>query len=259
MIYKMNFRALTNSEFSQLVKLLVDKMEEAGADSLKIKSPVEDLAQMYGRLQQAMNQEKAFSESKAIRELDASRGEVFLGFQMIVEGNTRASSTEKKEAARKLRIILRSNGKNLLRMNFQAKTATLDNLIQIIQKDPQNQAAVSSLNLQEWISNIDACNRDFEDRFKSRNTTMSVGSDVPAFGKLKKETLPLIDRLFGLIFSRYNTAKEDGSDATAYQMLIAEINTLLESFMPYTRPKSQKKGNRNPAGPQDQVSPASVP
>jgi hypothetical protein len=259
MTKKFSFRALTNSEFSQLVKLLVDKAEEAGAESLKINKPVEELAQMQVRLQQALNQERAYADSKVIRELDVLRGDVFLGFQLIVEGYSRAGSSEKKEAARQLRFMLRSRAKNVLRQNYQAKSAILDNVVQIIRTDPQNMAAVSTLGLQEWVTNLDDSNQNFEDRFKVRNTTMSLGSDIPAFGKLKKEVIPIIDRLFALIASRFNTAKEDGADTAGYQRLVGEINTLLESFMPYTLPKGPKKENPNLSGPQIPVSPASVP
>ena len=73
MFNTLNYRALTNPEFQQFIKLLVEKATEAGVDTLKIKTPHDLLTAILAKLEAALNQEKANEETKILQDLDGDR------------------------------------------------------------------------------------------------------------------------------------------------------------------------------------------
>lgn len=249
MFITINFRALTNPEFQQFIKLLVEKATEAGVDALKIKSPHDLLVANLQKLESALNQEKANEETKIIQALDGERDDYYVGLSFLVNGFALAKDPAKKEAAQLVRLFLKSQGKNVARQNYQAETAILNNVVKTLGTEAKYTAAMTTLGLQSWVTDIDTANQAFEARFKSRNTSLSLDDAGPAFGELRKESMPLIERFFGLITSRYNTAVEDAQPTQGYQNLINEINTLIESFIPYTLPKNKDDKNPTPPAP----------
>ena len=240
MFNSLNFRVLTNPEFQQFIKLLVEKTTEAGPDALKIKPPRDLLAAMLLRLEAALNQEKANEETRQLEALDSERDDYYTGLTYLINGYAMGKDTAKKEAAQVVKLLLRAQGKNVARQNYQAETAILNKVVKALTTDAKYTAAVAALGLQTWVGDIDAANLAFEAKFKSRNTSISTNDAGPAFGELRKETLPLIDRLFDLISSRYYTAMEDAQPTAAYEALVKEINTLIDSFVPYTLPKNKE-------------------
>lgn len=249
MFNTLNFRALTNPEFQQFVKLLVEKAVEADVVGLKIKSPHDLLVAALQKLESALNQEKANEETKILQALDGERDDYIVGLNFLINGFALAKDPARKEAAQLVRMFLKSQGKNVARQNYQAETAILNNVVKVLGTEAKYMAAMATLGLQGWVTDIDTANQAFEARFKSRNTSLSIGDVGPAFGELRKETLPLIERFFDLITSRYNTAVEDAQPTQAYQNLISEINTLIDSFVPYTLPKNKDDKNPTPPAP----------
>ena len=247
MFNSLNYRALTNPEFQQFIKLLIEKAAEAGVDTLKIKTPHDLLKAILAKLEAALNQEKANEETKILQALDSERDDYYVGFGFLINGFALGKDPAKKEAALLIRLFLKSQGKNVARQNYQAETAILNNVVKALGTDAKYTAAMATLGLPTWVTDIDTANQAFETRFKSRNTSMSQNENGPAFGELRKEAMPVIDRLYDLITSRYSTAVEDNKPTVAYQNLINEINTLIDSFVPYTLPKN--KDDKTPPTP----------
>lgn len=247
MFNTLNLRGLTNPEFQQFIKLLTEKVKEAGVDVLKIKTPYDLLVAILAQLENALNQEKANEETKLIQDLDRERDDYYIGFSFLLNGFALGKDPAKRGAAQLLRLLLKSQGKNVTRQNYQAETAILNNVVSELKNDAKYVAALGTLGLQSWVNDIDTANQAFENQFKNRNTSISKNSNDVTFGELRKEAMPLVERLYSLISSRYNTAVEDNEPADGYMALVKEINTLIDSFVPYTLPKPKDDKNAPPA------------
>lgn len=242
-------KALKHPEFLQYVKFLLEKTDKAGAETLKIKGPRDLLAAVFILLQKALNQENVKDETKKIKQLDDDRDSYYVGFSFLVEGYLRGKNDLKKNAAITIRGLLKSQGPNVVRQNYQIESAILSNVVKALTTEPKYIAAVETLGLQSWVADIDEANKAFETAFMSRNTSISESENVPAFGEVRLEAMPLIERLLNLISSRLETAKEDKQPTEPYEKLVAEINTLIDSFVPYTLPKSKDKADDKPSPP----------
>ena len=226
-------RKLTNALYLQFLKLIVDKIDEANATTLKLKKGRDELADLLPSLQAALNNEIASAETKIIQALDDKRDYAILGLQTIVNGNTYHEDVAIKTPAELLKTYFKSHGSNISRINYQAETAVLDKIIDDFKTDPRYIQAMSLLGLGVWLVNLENANKQFVVVFKTRNTEFSLNSSVLSFGEQKKQGIPVFNKLMALIESRFNTAIEDGVPTAPYQNLVNEINTLIASYNNY--------------------------
>jgi len=244
MILSINLRGLVNAEYYQLLKLVVDKVDEANATTLKIKKVRDDLAGILPALKSSLNAEVALSETKVIQDLDQRRDDAIIGLQMIVKGNTRHINTEKKDAANLLKAFFKAQGSEISRLNYQAETSVLDKITDKLKSDAKYIQAIALLGLDEWVAELETSNQQFETVFKSRNTEISASVTNLSFGELKKQSIPVYSKLMNMIESRYATTEEDGTPTAPYQNLINEINALVEAYNSYI-----SKGGKTPDSP----------
>ena len=226
MILSINLRGLVNAEYYQLLKLVVDKVDEANANTLKIKKVRDDLAGILPALKSALNAEVAFAETKVIQDLDQRRDDAIIGLQMIVKANTRHINTEKKDAGNLLKAFFKAQGSEISKLNYQAETSVLDKITDKLKLDAKYSQAITLLGLDEWVAELETSNQQFETVFKSRNTEISVSVTNLSFGELKKQSIPVYNKLINMVESRYATAEEDGAPTAPYQNLINETSPL---------------------------------
>jgi len=240
MINSFYLRGLVNSEFYQFIKLIVDKVDESDPTVLKIKNRRDDLFKILAPLKSALNQETANAETKVIEALDERRDNTFKGLSFNITGSTFHSDPVKSEAATLLQVFIKAQGSGIARLNYQAETSVLSKITDAFKNDAKYVAAVATLGLQDWITNLETANVEFENRFKARNTDISVNADAPSFGSLKKQAIPLYTSLVALIESRYEAALDDKAPTAGYEKLMNEVNTLIDSFSIYlSKPKAK--------------------
>ena len=226
-------RKLTNALYLQFLKLIVDKIDEANATTLKLKKGRDELANLLPGLQNALNNEIASAETKAIQDLDEKRDDAIVGLQTIVSGNTYHEDVTIKTAAELLRTYFKSHGSKISKLNYQAETAVLDKVTADLKTESRYIQAISLMGLDVWLTNLENANKLFVIVFKSRNSEISANSTILSFGEQKKIGIPVFNKMMALIESRYNTAVEDGLPTEPYQKLVNEINTLVASYNNY--------------------------
>lgn len=170
-----------------------------------------------------------------------------MGLNLIVQGNTYNPDPAKKEAANTLRLYIKAQGTKISSLNYQAETSVLSKIADALKTDPKQSVAVAKLDLGAWVTSLETANNEFETTFKSRNTDISANAEVPSFGELKKQAIPLYNELVNLIESRLVIAKADGQPTAPYQALINEINTLIDSYSSYISNGKPKPKPGNPS------------
>lgn len=238
---------LINSEFYQFIKIVVDKVEVAGPTALKVKTAQDPLAQKLPILLGALNNEKANEETKELRDLDLERDSAIIGLTMVIKGNTYHANPAKRKAAQLLELFLDSQGSKISRLNYAAETTVLSKIVAAFTNEAKYSDAIALLGLQDWVVDLDTANTAFDAKYQVRNTSISVNTNIPAFGVVKTDTIPLYVELAELIESRYKTAKADGLPTAPYQNLINELNTLIASYLVYTQSSKSKPKLGNPA------------
>lgn len=76
-------------------------------------------------------------------------------------------------------------GSGIARLNYQAETATLNNLIRDWEGKPELITAISEFNLGEWMAELKTANEEFNTKYLSR--TQEYGDASPETIKLKRE------------------------------------------------------------------------
>lgn len=76
-------------------------------------------------------------------------------------------------------------GSGISRLNYQAETATLNNIIRDWENKPELIDAISSFNLSPWVNELKTANEEFNTKYLSR--TQEYGDASPETIKLKRE------------------------------------------------------------------------
>lgn len=241
MIKDLAFSRLANGELYQFLKLVVDKVKEADTVASKLKTANDPLEAILPRLLAALNKEQANEETKELTALDKKRDNAIIGFNLVIDGYKYHEDNAKKEAAFLLGLYIDAQGKAISRQNYSIETTSLTKITTAFKTEAKYVAAVALLNVGDWVANLETANNQFENKFKSRNTSQSETKDLPPFGEVRKEAVPLYNELTALIEGRFKTAKADKQPTDPYHKLINELNTLVDTYVPYTITKNKAK------------------
>lgn len=247
MIAKLALSRLANAEYYQFLNLASAKVKEADPVVLKLKVAHDPLEAILPRLLSALNKELANEETKELSALDRLRDKNIIGINYVIDGYAYHNDANKVDAALLLKNYIDAQGKEISNQNYSTETASLTKITGAFKTEAKYVAAVSLLGLTDFVNNLEAANLAFENKFKSRNTSLSEDKDVPSFGAVRKEATPLYQELISLIESRFKTAKADGVATEPYQKLINELNTLIDSYVVYTNTSKQKPTEEKPA------------
>jgi Family of unknown function (DUF6261) len=249
MFTNLPFSRLVHSEFHQYLKSFLSVVDAADPKTLKIKDERDVLAEMLPSLLAALNNEAASEETKDIEALDLKRDNAITGLSKIIDGYTLHEDAAKKAAANLLQLFIDAQGPRISKLNYSAETTVLTKITTNFKNEAKYTAAVALLGLEDWVENMETANNNFETKYKARNTSLTINKNIPAFGVLKAQAIPLYTELTDLIQSRYKTAKADKQPTDAYLNLINEINTLIDSYLVYTQPAKPKAKPGDPTLP----------
>ena len=154
-----------NSEFLQYIKDVLELMNRYDASVLGLTEQRDALVAIIVTLDAAFQLDQRNEFTQVLLDLDTKRGNVYRGIKSILEGNTLHFSLTKQEAAKRLLFNLTSYGKDVIRMNYQAETAILDSMLADWNTDLTLQEAVVTLQLSEWVTELQRINIVFNERY----------------------------------------------------------------------------------------------
>ena len=81
-----------------------------------------------------------------------------------------------------------------------------------------------------WLTEIETANEAYMDLYENRTSIISEDKKVESFIALRPAAKKAYDELVKIIEARYNTAVDDGLDASVLKTCIDDINTTIEQY-----------------------------
>jgi hypothetical protein len=186
MINAIKLQALRNGEYIQLMLDIVKIIDKKGPDTLQVAEEYTALKDEVAELETLFKIAQGNLITDELIALDARRDNAITGIQAMVTAFTYSTLPEQKQAAQQLELHLGTFGSNIARDNYQSQTTVIRNIIDDWTMQPNLQAAVSILNLGSWLSELEAANTLFADKYLDR--AEESGRATPESIRLRRET-----------------------------------------------------------------------
>lgn len=186
MIQALKLQSLRNGEYIQLMLDIVNIVDKKGPDTLQVANQFAALQQEVATLEALFKVAQGNLITEELIALDARRDNAITGIQTMVAAFSYSTIPEQQQAAQQLEMHLSTFGSNIARDNYQSQTTVIRNILDDWNRQPNLQAAVATLNLGSWLSELEAANTLFADRYLAR--AEESGRATPESIRLRRET-----------------------------------------------------------------------
>ncbi|KQR93717.1 hypothetical protein ASG01_07570 [Chryseobacterium sp. Leaf180] len=177
--------SLRNAEYLQYMKDFAGIINLNNPAALQIDAKLAAFTMKTAELEQLFKKAMANDRTQAIMLLDERRDDAINGITAFLQGYSYHFQEDKKQNAQKLLANMELYGSGIARQNYQSETATINSLIMDFAGKPELAAAVTALNLQSWIDELQDANTLFGTEYLSR--TQEYGDANPETIKSKRE------------------------------------------------------------------------
>jgi hypothetical protein len=177
--------SLRNAEYLQYMKDFAGIINLNNPAALQIDAKLAAFTMKTAELEQLFKKAMANDRTQAIILLDERRDDAINGITAFLQGYSYHFQEDKKQNAQKLLANMELYGSGIARQNYQSETATINSLIMDFAGKPELAAAVTALNLQSWIDELQDANTLFGTEYLSR--TQEYGDANPETIKSKRE------------------------------------------------------------------------
>jgi Family of unknown function (DUF6261) len=226
MIDSIDLRNLRNPEYLQFQKDVVEIVQRNNPSALNVQAKQDALSTKVTQLDNLFMIALASENTQVLVGIDAQRDEAFNGISYVILGYTYSNDVAIKTAAQKLNANLSIYGGGVARLNYQAETATITNIINDWETKPELSSAIATLNLTSWKNYLKATNEQFSTIYINR--TQEYGNASPETLRDKREETnndyyALRDRINAL-----HTIVE--TPPSPYITVINQLNALIEQY-----------------------------
>ena len=176
---------LRNAEYLQYVKDYLAILNLNNPQQLEIEAKLTDLTARTTELETLYKKALASEKTQELLALDERRDDAVNGIYYFLLGNTYHFETDRQQKAELLLGNMALYGSGISKLNYQAETATLNNLIRDWEGKPELITAISEFNLGEWMAELKTANEEFNTKYLSR--TQEYGDASPETIKLIRE------------------------------------------------------------------------
>ncbi len=178
-------RLLRNAEYLQYVKDFSGIIALNNPATLQIDAKLSTFNARISELENLYKKALANDKTQELLQLDERRDNAINGIYYFLLGHSYHFEADKKQKAQLLLDNMALYGSGIARLNYQAETATLNNLIRDWENKPELINAVASFNLSAWINEMKTANDLFNTAYLSR--TQEYGDASPETIKSKRE------------------------------------------------------------------------
>jgi len=178
-------RLLRNAEYLQYVKDFSGIIALNNPATLQIDAKLSTFNARISELENLYKKALANEKTQELLQLDERRDNAINGTYYLLLGHSYHFEADKKQKAQLLLDNMALYGSGIARLNYQAETATLNNLIRDWENKPELINAVASFNLSAWINEMKTANDLFNTTYLSR--TQEYGDASPETIKSKRE------------------------------------------------------------------------
>ncbi|MGM0531452.1 MAG: DUF6261 family protein [Bacteroidota bacterium] len=225
MIATIRYQKLWVVEFIQFLRNIISICRSNDPAGLGIDTDLAPLEVSLIRLDALFKNKQGSDLTKEIIILNKRRNNAIKLLTSHAKGYSRYHFEDtRRKAAKKIYSAITRYGRFIYRLNYQAKTATLSNLVNDLLSDAGLAEAVDALDLHPLVNELKTSNELFNDKYLDRIDEMSERPAESASG-LRNTAMGQYRKLVKMIEAR---AVVSGPDR--YQDLIKELNGLIERY-----------------------------
>lgn len=184
MINSIPLQTLRNGEFLQFISDILGIVSLNDPAQLQVSGQFTQLQAEYVSLQELFKTDRSNPVTEEIIALDIRRDEAVTGISVLVNAFTYHFNPVLRNPAKLLQANLKLYGAGIARDNYMSETATISSIAGDWKNKPELQAAVSSLQVGDWLTELEQANTAFNTRYISR--TQEIGAISPDSIKQKR-------------------------------------------------------------------------
>ena len=185
MMNSIDLQKLRNAEYLQYMKDFSGIINLNNSAQFDIEAKLNAFNTKIGELETLYKKALASEKTQELLLIDARRDAAINGIYYFLLSHTYHFETAKQQNAQVLLDNMALYGSGIARLNYQAETATLNNLIRDWEGKPELINAISEFKLTEWMAELKAANEEFNTKYLSR--TQEYGDASPETIKLTRE------------------------------------------------------------------------
>lgn len=185
MMNSIDLQKLRNAEYLQYMKDFSGIITLNNSAQFDIEAKFNAFTIKIGELEALYKKALASEKTQELLLIDARRDAAINGIYYFLFSHTYHFETAKQQNAQVLLENMALYGSGIARLNYQAETATLNNLIRDWENKPELINAIAEFGLIEWVTELKTANEEFNTKYLSR--TQEYGDANPETIKLKRE------------------------------------------------------------------------
>ncbi|WP_185205937.1 DUF6261 family protein [Chryseobacterium sp. C3] len=176
---------LRNAEYLQYAKDFTAIINLNNPAGLQIDTKLSVFTSKIAELEALFKKALASETTAEIMLLDERRDNAIIGINYFLQSQSYHYEADKKQKARLLLDNMALYGSGIARLNYQAETATLNNMIRDWESKPELTDAVAFFSLSAWVNELKTANEFFNTKYLAR--TQEYGDASPETIKGKRE------------------------------------------------------------------------
>lgn len=185
MMNSIDLQKLRNAEYLQYMKDFSGIINLNNSAQFDIESKFNAFTIKIEELEALYKKALASEKTQELLLIDTRRDAAINGIYYFLFSHTYHFETAKQQNAQVLLENMALYGSGIARLNYQAETATLNNLIRDWENKPELINAIAEFGLIEWVTELKTANEEFNTKYLSR--TQEYGDANPETIKLKRE------------------------------------------------------------------------
>ena len=223
-IIGIDLKNLRNDEYFQLMKNTVSLVNSNDASVLNVVAQNTTLNQKMQEYDTLFKKSTASEITQEIFDIDVRRDNALVGINAVITGNLYHFNPLMKAAATKLDSNLKIYGAKIISQNYQAETASIASFLGDWSGKPTLTQAVNDLNLQDWVTELEAANVLFDQKYLAR--TQEYGSASPENILSKREETNQAFYTLKSFLESFSVVQPSAANTK----VINEINALAEQY-----------------------------
>lgn len=235
---------LRNAEYLQYMKDFTGIINLNDPTQLAIDAKLNEFVSKTDELESLYKKALASEKTQELLALDERRDDAVNGIYYFLLGNTYHFETDRQQKAELLLGNMALYGSGISRLNYQAETATINNILRDWENKPALAEAIILFDLSSWVNEMKAANEEFNTQYLLR--TQEYGDANPDTIKSKREETNLayyalrnrVDALHLLV----------EIPPSPYATVINQLNALTDQYNILL--VNRKPGSADPANPE---------
>lgn len=176
---------LRNAEYLQYMKDFTGIINLNDPAQLAIDAKLNAFVSKTDELESLYKKALASEKTQALLAIDERRDDAVNGIYYFLLGYSYHFDPMRKQNAQILLENMALYGSGIARLNYQAETATINNLLRDWENKPELADAIILFDLSSWVNEMKAANDEFNTQYLLR--TQEYGDASPETIKLKRE------------------------------------------------------------------------